>query len=103
METIIVHQGRDQRWRWHAVDLGNRKIIATSGQSFASEFNARRAAEGAKSSMASAPIEVRRPAVASTLRPVRRTVPVVPAPPVRGTSGATPLADVLQALTRNNT
>ena len=42
--TFEVYEDNGQRWRWRA-KCGNGQIIACSGESFASESNAERAAD----------------------------------------------------------
>jgi uncharacterized protein YegP (UPF0339 family) len=62
MATVIaVHQDVAGKWRWNAVNTANRRRIATSGESFASEESALRAANGAKLAMGSATVRVVKP------------------------------------------
>ena len=112
MATAVIQVFEDTagRWRWHAVNPGNHKIIATSGESFDSEHNAIRAARGAGLALAFAPVKVmaqprrthsyvpplargRVPMAATPL--ARGRVPISPIPQVRGRTGPSPLAVAL--------
>jgi uncharacterized protein YegP (UPF0339 family) len=58
-----VERNKGGRWFWHEV-AANGQVIGTSGQSFASQADARRACENAKWRAAQAPIRVADPSAA---------------------------------------
>jgi uncharacterized protein YegP (UPF0339 family) len=41
-DKVIIFKGADAKWRWH-LKAANQRIIATSGESFDSKSNAKRA------------------------------------------------------------
>lgn len=42
-DKVVIFKGMDAKWRWH-LKARNQRIIATSGESFDSKSNAKRAA-----------------------------------------------------------
>jgi uncharacterized protein YegP (UPF0339 family) len=96
---IRVFEGHDRKWRWHAINLGNHTIVATSGESFASEANAKRAAEAARVAMLSAPVRVVRRPLGTRVRKLGFSS--VPArPPAHPNPSASVLAALLDARRR---
>ncbi len=62
-----IFNDRAGAWRWRLKD-GNNVKVATSGESFASKANARRAAENVRTTAPGAPIRILEPeAVAAAL------------------------------------
>jgi uncharacterized protein YegP (UPF0339 family) len=53
--TFEVYQDTAERWRWRLIDDNNRKV-ASSGESFDSRSDARRAAENVKATALAAAI-----------------------------------------------
>jgi len=56
MLRFDIYEARDSSWRWRLV-ASNGKIIADSGEGYASEYNAVRAAKRTKELAPSAPVK----------------------------------------------